>query len=106
MLVNGIKVVFGGVAFAAPVEVAQEWLKTLEGLGITNIDTAEVYGPSEEVLGNVNAASKFILDTKILSGLGPRLSTKDVVIESGTSSLKKLKTNTVSQVSLLAGTRD
>ncbi|PQE26653.1 aflatoxin B1 aldehyde reductase member 3 protein [Rutstroemia sp. NJR-2017a WRK4] len=95
MLVNGIKVIFGGVAFAAPVEVAQEWLKILEGLGIMNIDTAEAYGPSEEVLGNVNATSTFILDTKILGGLGPRPSTKDVVVESGTNSLKKLKTDTV-----------
>jgi aflatoxin B1 aldehyde reductase len=106
MLVNGIKVIFGGVAFAAPVEVAQEWLKTLEGLGIMNIDTAEAYGPSEEVLGNVNATSTFILDTKILGGLGPRPSTKDVVVESGTHSLKKLKTDTVGQISLLAGTHD
>lgn len=101
MLVNGINVVFGGVAFAGPsVDEATEWLQTLEALGITNIDTAEAYASSEEVLGKVNAASKFTLDTKLLSGLGPNPCTKDVVIESGKSSLRKLNTDTVSQILL------
>lgn len=106
MLVNGIKVIFGGIAFAVPlVDEATEWLKTLESFGITNIDTAEAYGPSEEMLGKANAASKFTVDTKLLGGLGPRPCTKDVVIESCTSSLKKLKTDTVDVLYLHAPDR-
>lgn len=72
----------------------------LEDLDITNIDTAEMYSSSEEILGKVDAASKFTVDTKLISGLGPRPCTKNLVIESCAISLKKLKTDTVSRVSL------
>lgn len=72
-----------------------KWLKTIEELGISVIDTAEAYGASEQLLGEVGAASRFTIDTKMLSAFGPQPSTKDAVLSSGKESLKKLKTDSV-----------
>ncbi|KAK2593182.1 hypothetical protein QQS21_009111 [Conoideocrella luteorostrata] len=92
MSVNGLKVIFGGAAFIlSSVEEVNAWLKVIEELGITTIDTAEGYGGSEEALGKAGAASKFIIDTKHTGGFGSQLSSKTNVIESGRTSLEKLK---------------
>jgi aryl-alcohol dehydrogenase-like predicted oxidoreductase len=98
MLVNGIKIVFGGAAFISGHTVAdvEEWLKTLEELGIDTIDTAEGYGASELLLGQAGAAARFTIDTKVASGFGDTPATKEVVIKAGEASLQKLKTDTVS----------
>ncbi|KAH8902860.1 Aldo/keto reductase [Coniochaeta sp. PMI_546] len=96
MSANGIKIVFGGAAFmSGSVDDVTDWLKTLEEAGITTIDTAQIYGASEELLGKAGAASRFSIDTKHPSGFSPQPSTKDVVVNSCKESLQKLKTNAV-----------
>ncbi|KAF2258402.1 putative oxidoreductase [Lojkania enalia] len=93
---NGVKVAFGGAAWlASSVDEVREWLKVLEEAGIEIIDTAEVYGASEEVMGKAGAASKFIIDTKMPGGFSPQLCSKDVMINSCKASLKKLNTDSV-----------
>lgn len=96
MSANGIPVVFGGGKFwtSTPEEV-RTWLKALKEAGISTIDTAQGYGTSEDVLGEVGAASEFTIDTKFSAGFGPTKATRDHVITSGQESLKKLKTDQV-----------
>ena len=95
------KIVFGGGVFNAtsgfptPEEV-EKVLKVLEEEGVKVIDTAQAYGTSEELLGQTGAASRFIIDTKYPGGLFPTEATKEIVIASGEESLKKLKTDSVS----------
>ena len=97
MSANGIKIVFGGWIFhTGSVDETTEWLKILSEVGIKIIDTAQLYGASEEVLGKTGAASRFTIDTKALGGFGPELTTKDAVIKAGNDSLAKLKTDAVS----------
>jgi aflatoxin B1 aldehyde reductase len=95
MATNGVKIVFGGAVFMArSVDEVTEWLKTLDELDIRVIDTAQLYGPSEEVIGKAGAASRFTIDTKTPGAWGP-VSTKDVIIELGQGSLRKLKADAV-----------
>ncbi|KAK1750330.1 putative oxidoreductase [Echria macrotheca] len=96
MSANGIPIVFGGGKFwtSTPDEV-RSWLKALKEVGISTIDTAQAYGTSEEVMGEVGAASEFTIDTKFPGGFAPTESTKDLVINSGKQSLAKLKTEQV-----------
>jgi aflatoxin B1 aldehyde reductase len=97
MLANGIQIVFGTVTFLnPPVEEVVEWLNLLEELDIKVVDTAEIYGASEQVLGKAGAASRFTIDTKFPGGASPKISTKDAVIEGCKESLKKLGTDAVS----------
>ncbi|KAJ1323877.1 aflatoxin B1 aldehyde reductase [Microdochium nivale] len=97
MSTNNVKIVFGGAAFVeGPVEDVTSWLNTLESAGIKDIDTAQVYGQSETLLGKAGAASrKFNLDTKAASGFGPDPTTAEVVIKCGQESLMKLQTDSV-----------
>ncbi|KAK4114771.1 aflatoxin B1 aldehyde reductase member 3 [Canariomyces notabilis] len=96
MLANGIQIVFGTVTFLnPPVEEVVEWLNLLEELDIKVVDTAEIYGASEQVLGKAGAASRFTIDTKFPGGASPKISTKDAVIEACKESLKKLGTDAV-----------
>jgi len=97
MAANGLKLVFGGAAFIKDVtlEGVTEWLKTLEDLNITVIDTAQGYGASEELLGQAGAASRFTIDTKQSSGFGGPPSTKEFIVSSGKTSLEKLQTESV-----------
>ncbi|CRK15828.1 hypothetical protein BN1723_003849 [Verticillium longisporum] len=96
MTANGIKIVFGGGAFqSGSAADAIEWVKVLEEVGIKTIDTAMIYGQSEEILGQVGAASRFIVDTKLPGGFGPELSTQDHVVKTCNASLGRLQTDVV-----------
>ncbi|KAI8816307.1 NADP-dependent oxidoreductase domain-containing protein [Fimicolochytrium jonesii] len=101
-----VKIVYGGAAFwgtsafngpdsITTVAEVVEVLDALEELGVKNIDTAEIYGKSEELLGEAGAAKRFVIDTKIGAGFKPEPATKDGVIQAGKESLKKLKTEQV-----------
>jgi len=84
-----------GLFFATP-ELTEAWVKVLQDANITHIDSAQNYGKSEEVLGQVDAASRFVIDTKVSESMGATVTTRDVVIKSGRESLEKLKTKSVS----------
>ncbi|EAU29576.1 conserved hypothetical protein [Aspergillus terreus NIH2624] len=92
--------VFGAASFneqgshrtAAEVE---EMLQVLQQQGITTIDTAQIYGSSEELLGLTHAAARFVIDTKHCGGFAPGNSTKEKVIAGAEESLRKLQMDKV-----------
>lgn len=100
MATNNLKLVFGGGmittdnGYGTP-EKVQGFLDVLAELGIKDIDTAFIYGDSEELLGKVNATSQFTIDTKFPGGFVSGSSSKDKVIEAGQTSLQRLKTDSV-----------
>ncbi|KAJ5091010.1 hypothetical protein N7532_009694 [Penicillium argentinense] len=92
-----LTVIFGAAGFneeggqRTAIEV-EEVLQALKQECITTIDTAQIYGSSEELLGQTNAAACFVIDTKHCGGFAPGNSTKEKVIAGAEKSLKKLQT--------------
>ncbi|GIK00815.1 hypothetical protein Aspvir_004844 [Aspergillus viridinutans] len=93
------QIIFGGGLFGSPAwstpEKVEEFLQVLERNNVKAIDTAQIYGTSEELLGQTNAAKRFVIDTKVAGGFVPGTSTKDQVIKVGNESLQKLGTDSV-----------
>lgn len=96
-----VKLIFGGGVFVTsndefskPENISQV-LDLLEKRGITTIDTASAYGPSERVLGQANATARFTVDTKYPGGMSAKPSTKDVVVASAKESLQALNAKSV-----------
>ncbi len=90
-----IAVIFG----AASVGNTDPWIKeedlnaafkVLEAHGVKNIDSAQLYGKSEERLGQVKAGERFTIDTKWIGGWVPGSANKENVINSAKESIKKL----------------
>lgn len=98
---TGAKLVFGAALLSSAggfqsAEDIKPFLDTIEEVGIKTIDTAQIYNESEPWLGENNASSRFIIDTKHPGGAIPTTpATKDVIIADGKESLKKLATNQV-----------
>ncbi|KAK5994317.1 Oxidoreductase sirO [Cladobotryum mycophilum] len=90
-----LKLVFGaagvstGASYSTP-EKIDELFETLDSEGINQLDTAQIYGDSEEQLGKVKAHSRFIIDTKHGGGFVPGSSTREQVVARGLESFKKL----------------
>jgi aflatoxin B1 aldehyde reductase len=98
---SGARLIYGGAPFGyggelSVQEKAEEVLNVLKQEGVKSIDTAQAYGTSEEMLGKIGAASRFVIDTKYPGGLITNDATTEIVIEGGKESLKKLKTDCVS----------
>ncbi len=72
---------------------ARDIIKTAFDRGITRFDTAQAYGDSEEVLGNVFDSLKINTKVKVYSKLDPKLNLCDefVVRQSVEDSLRKLR---------------
>jgi aflatoxin B1 aldehyde reductase len=95
-------IVFGAASFSEGSNTAvEEVLQALDQEGITAIDTAQIYGISEQLLGETKAASRFVIDTKHCGGFAAGQSTKEKVIAGAEESLKKLQTEKVIQNSPL-----
>ncbi|KAL6864578.1 NADP-dependent oxidoreductase domain-containing protein [Trichoderma novae-zelandiae] len=71
-------------------EQAAELLDAVERAGIKQLDTAQLYGLSEQILGEVKAAERFTIDTKHIGGWTPGESTREKVVARGLESLRKL----------------
>lgn len=98
MATNGLNIVFGGAAnafLAGDVDQIKNWLDALEASNVKTIDTAQMYGKSEEGLGKAGAAGRFIIDTKYPGGFGENPATKENIIEGGQGSLQRLHTKQV-----------
>ncbi|KAG9579372.1 Aldo/keto reductase, partial [Aureobasidium melanogenum] len=90
---SGIKTVFGGASVGTSfktVEDCRDVFKTLKAHGVDVIDTAQLYGDSEKILGEAKAGEQFIIDTKTPGGFAPQNNTPDVIIKNGHESSKKL----------------
>jgi aflatoxin B1 aldehyde reductase len=86
---------FGGAAFMNPERYSkgEDLNPIFDGLdkyGVTHIDTAQLYGDSEKLLGQAKAGQKYVLDTKWLGGFKAGSATKDNVVSSAKESLQKL----------------
>lgn len=97
----GLKVVFGGgmIGIGRPFSSKEDLdaiFAVLKKHDVKAIDTAQLYGNSEELLGSVNAASQFIIDTKWKGGFQPGSPTKEDIIHSAEESMQKLNTDKVS----------
>ncbi|KAK3639879.1 hypothetical protein LTR56_010230 [Elasticomyces elasticus] len=93
---KGIKNAFGGGAinegrpFADP-KLLEEAMKIMENGDCKIIDTAALYGSSEEMLGKAKAGDRFIIDTKMRGGFpGPGHASKANVISEAENSRKML----------------
>ena len=99
---KGIKVVFGGAmvnkgrAFEDE-HALEELFAVLKKEGVKNIDTAQLYGDSEEILGKAGAPKEFIIDTKAKGGFAPGSPTKENIIKDAKESMRKLGTDKVSK---------
>lgn len=102
-----VKIIFGGAVFdptngsVASVEETETFLRTLNEEAIDTIDTAQVYGQSETLLGQADAASSFLIDTKHCGGHIPGQSTKEALLSRAEGSLAKLRTNHVGIMSII-----
>lgn len=100
---SGIKSVFGGAGirdgspFGTP-EGLEQLFEILKQYGVKTIDTAQLYGPSEGLLGTAKAGEQFIIDTKATGGFVPGSGTKDGIITGVQESLKKLHVKKVTSL--------
>lgn len=91
-----IKTVYGGASFNSTgnfkdKESIAQVLDTLTAAGVTTIDTARLYGPSEALIGEQDDRKSFTIDTKILGGFSPGSAAKDALIRDAQDSLDKVK---------------
>jgi aflatoxin B1 aldehyde reductase len=98
---GGLKIVFGAAGFnpgsAFPdSEAINAGLDLLEKNGVKTLDTAQRYGESEKLLGEANAGSRFIIDTKSQGGFVPGSALKPENLYKLThQSVEKLKVSNV-----------
>lgn len=82
-----------GAAFGSP-EALQDVFHVLEQGNVKTIDTAALYGSSEEILGKAGAGKRFTIDTKLKGGFGSG-SSKNVIQGEAENSKKMLGTSKV-----------
>ncbi|KAK4964222.1 hypothetical protein LTR66_012411 [Elasticomyces elasticus] len=92
---SGIKAAFGGAMISSgrpfdSVEKLKEVFGVLEKYGVKIIDTAQLYGDSEELLGQAKAGSRFTIDTKAKGGFAAGSGTKENIISEAKESIRKL----------------
>lgn len=82
----GIQYIFGGGGIRAgrgfgDPSLLPEAFQILENNGCKKIDTAALYGESEEYLGKAKGGDKFVIDTKTKGGFGGKgHASKDIII--------------------------
>jgi aflatoxin B1 aldehyde reductase len=90
--------VFGGAtitaedgSFSNAAEVSSLF-KTLKAEGITQLDTAQSYGggTSEQLIGQGEGLSDFLVDTKHVGGFAPGSSSRKGIFERALASLERL----------------
>ena len=75
----------------------EELYKLLDEGGCKTIDTARLYGNSEEWIGKSGAGNKFVIDTKALGGFEPGSTNADGVMKQVKESLERMGTKQVRQ---------
>ena len=94
-LAKAPKIVYGSAAIGSrdpfvTEEGINELFATLDKHNITILDTAQLYGPSEQRLGEMKAGDKYTIDSKWIAGWSPGSATEENVISSAEESTKKL----------------
>jgi aryl-alcohol dehydrogenase-like predicted oxidoreductase len=90
---NSVKAVFGGAALGGPSfpdeESIEKAYKLLEEGGCDTIDTARLYGNSEERLGKAGAGKRFTIDSKTPGGFAPR-GTGETILQHAKETVERL----------------
>ena len=89
-----IQIIYGG--YVDGFDGVPALLDVLQDAGVKHIDTAQLYGKSEEILGQQHVASRFIIDTKDVAGFSPGTGSKEEVLARAEKSLRDLQTDSVS----------
>lgn len=102
---DGIKIVYGGATIQdgrafGTAEGLKEVMKMLKDNGVTTIDTAQIYGESETIIGQAKAGSSFTIDTKAAGGFKAGTATKDGITNGAKESLKKIGVDKVGRFEL------
>jgi len=92
---EGIQIIFGGAQFQREGRFADKAIllkvyDALEKAGVRKIDTAHIYGASEEILGQTGGGKRFEIDTKAPGGIIPGSMTAQGVLGSARRSKKLL----------------
>lgn len=94
---SGIKVIFGGAGInpGSPfgdIPTLRTTFDKLEAAGVKTIDTSNIYGASESILGEAGAASRFTVDTKTAGGFHSQGigGTRAAILEQAQNSRNKL----------------
>ena len=95
MPTSAIPIIFGAYTIASEQSLGEpdtivKLFDLLESHKVTTIDTAEIYGNSEELLGQCGAGKRFVLDTKAPGGVHPGSGTEEEIVINGKASLKRL----------------
>ncbi|KAI0166752.1 aldehyde reductase [Hypoxylon sp. FL1284] len=96
-LIYGAATITSGFGFEKD-ETVQSMLDAVAELGIKNLDTAYIYGDSEERLGKLSATSRFTVDTKFPGGFAfdeSITSSKEDVVRIVKESLRRLNSDSV-----------
>lgn len=101
-----IKVLYGCAGMSRQGDWIDQALDCLDKHNIKTLDTAQIYANSEKILGEHDAASRFVIDTKLGGGLKPGTSKQEEVLKSARESLDQLKTKQVDVYYLHAPERD
>ncbi|KAJ7174842.1 NADP-dependent oxidoreductase domain-containing protein [Mycena filopes] len=89
------KLVFGGFpigpagSFKDEESIAQVYT-LLEAAGVDTIDTARLYGPSEEWMGKTAAGTRFTIDSKTPGGFTPGVSTGETIPQHAKETVERL----------------
>lgn len=103
---TGIKTVFGGATIQKDrafhdAESLKEVLQLLKEYDVSTIDSAQIYGESEVIIGEAKAGQSFTIDTKVAGGFRKGSPTKDNIIQSAKESLEKLGVKKVGSATLV-----
>ena len=100
---GGIKIAYGAAGIGnndnfKTEEQLNELFSVLEKYDVKILDSAQLYGESEKVLGEVKAGQRFTIDTKWLGGWqGKAWASKENIINTAHESIKKLGVQKVSR---------
>lgn len=95
MSAASVKIIFGGASLGNfPPFDTQDYLENVYSVllnhGVTKIDSSQLYGESETILGATKAGERFSLDTKWKGGGQPGWATRENMVNSAKDSVKKL----------------
>ncbi|KAH4016789.1 hypothetical protein HBI25_220110 [Parastagonospora nodorum] len=90
-----VKIIMGGAGLTDAgkfntQESREKVLDLLLSYGVKNIDTARLYGGSEEAIGKLSKRTEFVIDTKLVGGFSPGNVHKDQVIADAQHSLDRV----------------
>ena len=99
MASEGIKIIFGTATATNPpydnFEYMGKALDILQAHNVDALDSAQLYAPSEKVLGEAKAGDRFSIDTKWAAGIRPGGANKEDIIKSATTSIQALNVKQV-----------